>query len=627
MRHWSELLSAGRHIRAILVVTSALVTVPASAQSEQETYYEWIGVETLPGYSVEFGTPDALAGCSENGRYMWSEAAADPTDADEPYLVVDGELHYLWEYEGLSGLLVDAINSDGLSLATALDGGRERLLVTDLQNLAARTYLDELELTGDPGFDPTIASPAGLTDGWAVLVQTPVPGSAAMQLWIVRDRVVSKLWQADPALGQAEHLWQHLAYGRILIDTNAGDEVIGYSGLTESELRPMLWSPQTGAVDLSDLTQVGSINDDGTIYAGQRSRLVLWRDGEIEWTGTGDDREYDGQYGSSFAPAGRAGDGVRLMTQINRGPGGSGIHTYFAAKSPWNPVTLLEQEDRPIDPPGIINEAGLVLDGRAGWFEKIATADAVTGIGGARVFMRANDHAYRIETSTRRDRRLTFVLGQYGGRSWSLTSTSPGINDYFQGDLFDDPSGAEQQVYRSAEGVFMAGPDRYELWGEPQILPGITAFSRPNGFFVVAGTTDTGELRLIYDSSVQYIYMGGAHYTQTHVSLTDQLAGQGLAPPVFASNLDSFITPWGAMNIVGLDAAGDLHAVWWSPALGSPLWTTNNLSAITGAPPLVGNISANATRWNGMQIFGTDARGHLIVVWWSPPPAAGTGTT
>jgi len=74
------------------------------------------------------------------------------------------------------------------------------------------------------------------------------------------------------------------------------------------------------------------------------------------------------------------------------------------------------------------------------------------------------------------------------------------------------------------------------------------------------------------------------------------------------------------MNIVGLDDAGDLHVVWWSPGLRSSLWTTTNLSEVTGAPKLVGNITASATSWNGMQIFGTDERGHAIVVWWVPGP-------
>lgn len=615
----SGVSSRSRVLRAIgmaFAAAVALASAPASARQLAETYYEWVGVETLPGYSAEFGEPDALAGISENGRFMWSQAAADPTDADEPYLVVDAQLRYLWEFEGLSALLVNAINSDGLILATALEGDQERVLVTHIQNLAARTYLDELELTGDPGLDPASAVPVALTDAGGVLVHTPVPDTALVQLWIVRDGEVSRLWEADPALAHGEHDWEHLAYARLFIDANATDTVIGYRALSESEIRPMLWSPQTGAMELADLTQVASINDDGTILAAREGRIVLWRDGDTEWTGYGDGT-HDDQFGSAWAPAGRAADGERLVTQINRGPGGSRIGTFLSAKSPYDPVTLLEEEERPIDPPATITEAGLVLDGRAGWFDPIDTADAVTAIGGARALLWVNEDGTYISTLARRDRRLSLVPRSYRP-SWSLGDSWPGNTDYFAGDTFESQSGVQYLVYRNQTGLQLSGASRQESWGEADISPRVTGFVRPNGFLVAAGTTEAGELRLVYDYSVQYIYKDGAYYTQRRASLSDHLALRGLPTPDFASNLDSFITPWGAMNIVGLDEAGDLHAVWWSPALGSPLWTTDNLSAITGAPKLVGNISANATRWNGMQVFGTDERGHLIVVWWSP---------
>ncbi len=596
----------------------ALASSPASARQLAETYYEWVGVETLPGYSAEFGEPDALAGISENGRFMWSQAAADPTDPDEPYLVIDHELHYLWEFEGLSALLVNAINSDGLILATALEDDQERVLVTHIQSLAARTYLDELALTGDAGLDPAIAVPVALTDAGAVLVRTPVPGSALVQLWIVRDDEVSRLWQADPALTHAEHDWEHLAYARLFIDANATDTVIGYRALSEPDIRPMLWSPQTGVMELAALSQVASINDDGTIFAKEGDRLVLWRDGDSEWTGYADGTR-DGDFGSGWAPAGRAADGVRLVTHVGRGRGGSAriTQTFLSAKSPYDPVTLLEEEERPIDSPATITDAGIVLDGRAGWFDPIDTADAVTAIGGARAFMWVNEDGSSITTLARRDRKLSIAPRSYRP-SWSLGDSWAGNTDRFAGDVFESQSGVQYLVYRDQTGLQLSGAGRQESWAEADMSPRVTGFVLPNGFMVAAGTTEAGELRLVYDSSVQYIYKDGAYYTQGRASLTEHLARRGLPTPAFASNLDSFITPWGAMNIVGLDADGDLHAVWWSPALRSPLWTTDNLSALTGAPKLVGNISANATRWNGMQVFGTDERGHLIVVWWSP---------
>jgi hypothetical protein len=88
------------------------------------------------------------------------------------------------------------------------------------------------------------------------------------------------------------------------------------------------------------------------------------------------------------------------------------------------------------------------------------------------------------------------------------------------------------------------------------------------------------------------------------------------------------------MNIVGLDESGELHAVWWSPGLGSPLWTTSNLSEITGAPKLVGNITATAeaggepleagsiasavTRWSAIEVVGRTSENEVATYWWAP---------
>jgi hypothetical protein len=329
-----------------------------------------------------------------------------------------------------------------------------------------------------------------------------VPHTGAEHLWIVRNQEVSALWEAHPALAHGDHDWEHLAYGKILIDTNSSDTVIGYRGLSESAIRPMLWSPQTGVMELIDLAQVASVNDDGTILAKQDDRLVLWRDGDTEWTGYGDG-DHDDQLGSAWAPAGRAADGARLITQINRGPGGSAIHTFLSASSPFKPITLLEQDERPIAPAGTITESGLVHDGRAGWFSAIDPADAVIALGGAPAYVWGDSDGVRVETWARRDRRLTISRGAL--EDWSLGHSGSAGAGYFAGDLMTSPGDGHALAFSGPAGLQIFGAGRYESLEASEIASRVTGFFRPNGFVVVAGTTEAGELRLAFDYDLTII--------------------------------------------------------------------------------------------------------------------------
>ena len=54
-----------------------------------DTYYAWTGVDTLSGYDASHGFADSIAGVSDNGEYMWSDAATDPEDPDEAYRALE----------------------------------------------------------------------------------------------------------------------------------------------------------------------------------------------------------------------------------------------------------------------------------------------------------------------------------------------------------------------------------------------------------------------------------------------------------------------------------------------------------------------------------------------------------
>lgn len=103
----------------------------------------------------------------------------------------------------------------------------------------------------------------------------------------------------------------------------------------------------------------------------------------------------------------------------------------------------------------------------------------------------------------------------------------------------------------------------------------------------------------------------------TFTNLTDTfLAPNNVTPPPFVGNVVSYVTGWNGLNFVGLDADGQLWTVWTAPGLNG--WTANNLTQLTGAPELVGGISAFVTQWDSINIVGVDAGGNILTTWWLP---------
>ncbi len=98
--------------------------------------------------------------------------------------------------------------------------------------------------------------------------------------------------------------------------------------------------------------------------------------------------------------------------------------------------------------------------------------------------------------------------------------------------------------------------------------------------------------------------------------------------PAIVGNLAVFVQPWGAVNLAGTDTNGDLIVTWWRPGFGG-MWRNDNLSTVLGdtAPSLVGStLTAFVTPWSGQNIVGLDGSGDLITVWWSPASNAWVST-
>lgn len=85
-----------------------------------------------------------------------------------------------------------------------------------------------------------------------------------------------------------------------------------------------------------------------------------------------------------------------------------------------------------------------------------------------------------------------------------------------------------------------------------------------------------------------------------------------------ADGLTAFVTPWGGINIAGLSPDGEVVVTWWVPDAEST-WRTSNLSAMIDHPGLRrGELSAYVTPWGALNLAGLDDDGHLAVYWWAP---------
>jgi hypothetical protein len=147
----------------------------------------------------------------------------------------------------------------------------------------------------------------------------------------------------------------------------------------------------------------------------------------------------------------------------------------------------------------------------------------------------------------------------------------------------------------------------------PAIAGDLVSFTTIARQVVLAGFTAGGDM-VIYFQTISAPSPVEATWQATN--LYEYLRGLGEATPEFVSDLTPYITSWNGLNIAGLDASGNIWTIWTGGGL--ELWHSSNISAITGAPALVGNVAAYTTEWGGINLAGIDTNGDLTVSWWVP---------
>ena len=567
------------------------------------TYYDTIEIEAFAGFPG--GEAGSLAGASEDGRFLWSRGTTldRSGESDPAFLVIEQEFRPSSDFPTLLDASIADINSNGTALC--IDRSSSRVFLTDLISGGERRYLDELVTSAPPEFDPQVAEPLELGDG-GIIVLYQSTGETSTVLWGAIDGVVRQLWSSPYQIKN--------------VDTAPDNTVVGWRYSVydprqweNNRTEGMRWTPEGGAASLGDLRYVFGINSSGDILGeeydpdlGDPPRTVIWQDGVVvpveegptDWTIGLDDEQ-------------RA-----LMARLDIGHNWSGIIPYVSRDGVV--VELSELGGYGGGPVAVTDSGVLVFE--SGICLPI-TPEVLAHASGQDVLL-TTDSSGRVVTVFLNQRDIVGTISMlddavdYG--EWALRGSS---------DAFPSSAAAYTNIADgSARFLLLNSPTvydraRHQLVREQTLFPlsgsATTVFQSASGLERIAILEEQGALRLWFQAPFTD-WRGDLVLAWNLAELSrNHLDRRGQATPVFASKLDSFTTPWGAMNIVGLDDAGDLHAVWWSPGLGSPLWTTSNLSAITGAPKLVGNVVASATAWNGMQIMGTDERGHAIAVWWS----------
>ncbi|MCG3122223.1 MAG: hypothetical protein GIKADHBN_00604 [Phycisphaerales bacterium] len=221
-----------------------------------------------------------------------------------------------------------------------------------------------------------------------------------------------------------------------------------------------------------------------------------------------------------------------------------------------------------------------------------------------------------------------------------------GMTEYNLHDLFDDsPSidgdlvvmdevkhrygqGAGAHVRRYAAGQSSQGLLLYYnnddgSWGQRNLtadIAGAEAFASddldvlttPWGNSNIFGKNGENELVAYWQDGSE----GDEGFNWHFVNLGEHLSQTGQQQPGWNGDIESYSVPWGGMNVIAVDANGDVTAVWWAPGLDH--WVYSNLSEITGAEKLVGTVSVSVTPWGGVNVLGTNALGHTIALWWAP---------
>ena len=584
-------------------------------------YFTITRIEDLAGYEPASEGVDLIVGMSDDARYLWSFGAVRPDlVSTRPFLIVRREVRYIDSIPGLEGLRIADINSQGVAVGQD-EAGRQFLY--DIEDAGTRVDLTSLITTAPDGFDASAVRAVMIGDAGAIVLTEKEPGLSA-SVWVLQDGAVELAWEHTPSeFGVAD-----------VVDIDATNTIAGHRSAQGDRDQAVTWSRAGGLVALTGLDTVGAINTAGLAVGKVLDRIMVWDAGSLRETGMVDD-PYDGPYGHSeaFTPIGIDASGV-VLASVNVQSGRGTWTEYRLADDFVSPV-----DDRLVGPNSL--NANVVIQGESGamggtfaLLDKVSLADLLHARAGHRATVVQDAHgayigAYNVPGSV-----VTFTTDGAAVR-WGIDPRSDrlgGLSDAVDviGSYIDPGSGAPVLlVLGEFGGIRRIGVDPLTgrtselgaLIFSGDIVSGVTTFTSGDRRAQAAGLTKDGDVQLHYQARRNngHDWWWWANLSKDHVR-----ANAGTVPAL-TGELASLSTPWGGMNVVGLDASGDVWSVWWAPGL--TFWRATNLSEVAGAPRLTGNLAVMSTSWGGLHVLGTDEAGHVRVLWWSPALGPGNWRT
>jgi len=153
-----------------------------------------------------------------------------------------------------------------------------------------------------------------------------------------------------------------------------------------------------------------------------------------------------------------------------------------------------------------------------------------------------------------------------------------------------------------------------EIAGSGVITTELSTFTETTGIVNLTGLNAQGHLLLFTQTGAG---SSGAYVWRFADITTRDLMPQGQVMPAFVGNrVTAYVTSWNGLNVAGLTASGEIHTVWWAPGL--QRWQTTNLTAVTGAGQLSGGLTVYLTPWGGINLAGINSQGKVSVTWWVP---------
>lgn len=590
--------------------------------------------------SLALGRPFVITGTSSDLRYMWAEAG------NGPVLFIDGVARSYSHVPGLSLASfanpaaptshILAIGNDGtiVFINQYRDGTPNTELLVDVNGTAStlQSLVVTVEGEAPPNYTNLNVVKVG-SGGHILLVQVPLPPSPpyVTPTWVFSSGVLTRLW-----LG-------------FVYDVNSTGSVVGQRHTDGVAPQAVLWSRASGTTIIADLEASSMlINDNGVVvgtragtsfYGGSYGTIATWLSGvttnvviapagsssrpwnirAIDNTGRilADAYTFHTRQAATYSTyLYEPGSGLRQIRaathRINDSSFGGDFLEYVeggpAALAAGgnilsNNAILTQVSDSAV---GVLREGSPVLTisvpGRGNYAAAINQFDELV--------------LFTLNGSSSTVRRLTEQLITAGNDNIAI----------FENTRFRRESGIPSayvalanngslQIFTLVPGEFNDGRFLSVNQNDTAIVRDLTTFTNSDGIPHLVGFDAAGDLVINYWSAFS---QDAGDWRFDNLS-QNHLTPGGFATPTIVSHLTTYSTPWGGMNVAGIDTDGHVQVAWWAP--GMMPWRLDDLSTAAGSTPVtfVGEITAYVSPWGTMHVNGnSETSGSPISLWWAP---------